>query len=86
MATPEVTYQFLTKAKLAGLLRQLLSYGVKLPDLSPLSSISNSTAAVILDVRRKKAVVEGKVQFSVELFRVRAINQPEVKLNHKISQ
>lgn len=79
MATPPAR-GFLSKSKLAGLMRQLLSYGVKLPDLSPLAPVSNATAAVILDI------TNARTQFSLQLSGLRAINQTDVKQSHIISQ
>lgn len=73
--------EFLSKSKLAGLLRQLLSYGVKLPDLSPLAPVSNATAAVILDITKTASI-----QFSLQLSGLRTIGQADVKQTHIISQ
>lgn len=79
MATPQAR-EFLSKSKLAGLLRQLLSYGVKLPDLSPLEPVSNATAAVLLEIR------ETSTQLSPELSGLRTICQADVGKSHIISQ
>lgn len=80
MATPSAR-EFLSKSKLAGLLRQLLSYGVKLPDLSPLAPVSNTTAAVLLDIRQ-----ETPTQLSLQLSGLRTIGQADVKQSHIISR
>lgn len=80
MTTPPAR-GFLSKSKLAGLMRQLLSYGVKLPDLSPLAPISNATAAVILDITNARAT-----QLSLQLSGLRTVNQADVQQSHIISQ
>lgn len=80
MDTPSAR-EFLSKSKLAGLLRQLLSYGVKLPDLSSLAPVSNATAAVLLDITKSTSA-----QFSLQLSGLRAFGEADVEQTCIISQ